>query len=195
MPESNAHWQEAVTRGMTAAGGLRFALGERAQANVGSRLGDGPGDSIEFMDYRTYEPGDDLRRIDWTAFGRTDRVLVRRHLQEVSPNVEIIIDGSGSMNTGETPKAHATVAVAAALQSCALISGFSPRVLRAGARPEPLGGGVESLVRFPGFHGGGNLESLGGAGSLGATRVLLSDMLVPEPPESIVGPRGGGAPP
>ena len=35
------------------------------------------GASVEFAEYRRYVPGDDLRRLDWRAFGRTDRYYVK----------------------------------------------------------------------------------------------------------------------
>ena len=54
---------------------LRYALGVPRQAPVnqtGSTLGARAGSSLEFKDHRAYEPGDDLRHIDWSAYARTD---------------------------------------------------------------------------------------------------------------------------
>ncbi|MCP4711656.1 MAG: DUF58 domain-containing protein, partial [Planctomycetes bacterium] len=34
---------------------------------TGAKMGNRPGSSLEFMDHREYQPGDDLRRIDWSA--------------------------------------------------------------------------------------------------------------------------------
>ena len=35
------------------------------------------GESMEFMDHREYQPGDDLRRLDWAAYARSDKMIVK----------------------------------------------------------------------------------------------------------------------
>ena len=40
---------------------------------AGSQMGKRPGSSLEFIDHREYQPGDDLRRIDWSGFARSDK--------------------------------------------------------------------------------------------------------------------------
>ncbi len=45
---------------------------------IGEQLGSQVGSSVEFMDYREYTPGDDLRRVDWSVYGRTRRDTRRR---------------------------------------------------------------------------------------------------------------------
>ncbi len=56
----------------------------------------GPG--LEFSQYRTYEPGDDLRWLDWKMYGRSDRYFIRESEIETSISVKFLIDASGSMN-------------------------------------------------------------------------------------------------
>ena len=68
---------------------------------MGARVGDTPGAGLEFFDQREYEPGDDLRRIDWRSVARTDRYMVRRYAQESSPWLDIVVDCSASMAATE----------------------------------------------------------------------------------------------
>lgn len=64
---------------------------------AGERLGRGTGSSLEFMDFRAYVPGDDLRHVDWRAYARTDQLQVRLFREEVAPTFEIVADRSPSM--------------------------------------------------------------------------------------------------
>jgi uncharacterized protein (DUF58 family) len=59
------------------------------------------GAGLEFSQYRSYQPGDDLRRIDWKLFGRSDRYFVREAESETSITVRIILDATGSMEHTE----------------------------------------------------------------------------------------------
>ncbi len=63
----------------------------------GSKPGVNSGSSIEFMDFRPYLPGDDIRRIDWNVYARTDSLIVKQYQNEIRPHVDILIDGSKSM--------------------------------------------------------------------------------------------------
>jgi len=53
--------------------------------------------SVEFSEYRDYQPGDDPRRIDWRFFARTDRLCVKRFEQETNARCYLACDTSGSM--------------------------------------------------------------------------------------------------
>ena len=55
------------------------------------------GDGLEFSQYRAYLPGDDLRRVDWRVYGRSDRLFVREADQESRLAVWILVDSTGSM--------------------------------------------------------------------------------------------------
>jgi uncharacterized protein (DUF58 family) len=55
----------------------------------------GPG--LEFSQYRSYEPGDDPRRLDWKLYGRSDRYFVRESETETSLTVRLVLDASRSM--------------------------------------------------------------------------------------------------
>lgn len=55
------------------------------------------GFGIEFSQYRSYNPGDDLRRIDWKAFARSDRFYVRESEVERDVTIRFVLDATASM--------------------------------------------------------------------------------------------------
>lgn len=55
------------------------------------------GVGIEFSQYRVYEPGDDLAKVDWKLFARSDRYFVREAERESEINVWLVLDASNSM--------------------------------------------------------------------------------------------------
>ena len=68
------------------------------QGNVsGKHASPHRGSSIEFAEYRKYDPGDDLRRLDWRAYGRTDRYYVKEFEADTNLRCCLILDISGSM--------------------------------------------------------------------------------------------------
>lgn len=58
------------------------------------------GQSTEFMQHRQYLPGDDLRRLDWRVFARSDRLVTREYEEYTNLDVVIGLDASGSMGYG-----------------------------------------------------------------------------------------------
>jgi uncharacterized protein (DUF58 family) len=58
------------------------------------------GFAVEFAEYREYVPGDDLKRLDWRVFGRTDRHYVKEYEQESNLRAWIVMDASASMRYG-----------------------------------------------------------------------------------------------
>jgi uncharacterized protein (DUF58 family) len=56
------------------------------------------GSSVEFAEYRDYQPGDDLRRVDWRLFGRSDRLNVKQFEDEAQLRVFTVLDASASMD-------------------------------------------------------------------------------------------------
>ncbi|HXV86909.1 MAG TPA: DUF58 domain-containing protein [Gemmatimonadales bacterium] len=58
------------------------------------------GRSVDFAEHRAYMPGDDIRRIDWRVFGRTDRFFVKEFEADTNANFTIILDVSRSMAYG-----------------------------------------------------------------------------------------------
>ncbi|HEV2763973.1 MAG TPA: DUF58 domain-containing protein, partial [Pyrinomonadaceae bacterium] len=55
------------------------------------------GFSTEFAEYRQYNPGDDLRYLDWRLLGRTDRFFIKKYRADTNAQVTLLVDTSGSM--------------------------------------------------------------------------------------------------
>ncbi len=55
------------------------------------------GNSQDFSEHRAYHPGDDLKGIDWKAFGRTDRLVIKKYEEETNMASMILLDDSASM--------------------------------------------------------------------------------------------------
>ena len=55
------------------------------------------GSSVEFAEYRKYVPGDDIRRLDWRVYARTDRFYMKEFEADTNLRCEIVLDLSGSM--------------------------------------------------------------------------------------------------
>jgi uncharacterized protein (DUF58 family) len=55
------------------------------------------GSSVEFAEYRKYAPGDDIRRVDWRVYARTDRFYVKEFEADTNLRCYFILDCSGSM--------------------------------------------------------------------------------------------------
>ncbi len=56
--------------------------------------------SLDFAEHRAYQPGDDIRRIDWRVYGRTDRHYVKEYEADTNSAVVFALDASGSMDFG-----------------------------------------------------------------------------------------------
>lgn len=76
------------------------------------------GGAHEFAEHRPYAPGDDLRRVDWKVYGRTDRWYVRESEEETNLRATLVVDASASMgwgSPGQVAKWEYARAVAAAV--------------------------------------------------------------------------------
>lgn len=56
------------------------------------------GQSKDFSEHRPYYPGDDIRSLDWKAFGRTDRLVIKTYEEQTNIGAVTVIDDSASMN-------------------------------------------------------------------------------------------------
>jgi uncharacterized protein (DUF58 family) len=160
----------------------RYALGVPRSAPVGQSgmtLGHRAGSSLEFKDHRAYEPGDDLRHIDWNAYARTDQLTVKLFREEVTPHLDILLDSSRSMNLEGTKKGGAVVALAAFFATAATRAGYSHALWSLGDRCRPVPNGN----RPPGLWDGLNFDHRGEPSAQlpllrpRGTRVLISDLL------------------
>lgn len=130
---------------------LRLAMGNRASMNLtGNRKSTQKGSSIEFSDFREYMPGDDIRRIDWNAYGRLDRLYVKQYMEEKEAVVSILIDTSASMEYGARKKSALACFLAAAFAYMGL--NHMDRVLlydmQQMQQPFAAGGGKRALPRL-----------------------------------------------
>ena len=60
------------------------------------------GQSVEFAEHKEYAPGDELRHLDWKAFGKFDKYYVKRFEHETNLRAVMVVDTSGSMGFGTT---------------------------------------------------------------------------------------------
>ena len=80
---------------------LRFTTRQRMDgAYSGRHLSRQQGGSGEFVDFREYTSGDDLRRLDWKVLGRTGRRYLRLYQDETNLSCTLVLDASGSMRFG-----------------------------------------------------------------------------------------------
>lgn len=95
---------------------LRLSMGRKSSMNMmGNRKSLQKGSSTEFSDFREYMPGDDIRRIDWNAYGRLDRLYVKEYMEEKEAVVSVLVDTSASMDYGEKKKSDLACMLAAAM--------------------------------------------------------------------------------
>lgn len=58
------------------------------------------GYSVEFAEHREYVPGDEIRRIDWKAYGKFDRYFIKEYEEETNLRAYLLLDASASMDYG-----------------------------------------------------------------------------------------------
>ena len=61
------------------------------------------GQSVEFLQHREYQLGDDLRHVDWQVWARQDRLYVKQFEEETNMRVQMLVDVSSSMQYGNGP--------------------------------------------------------------------------------------------
>jgi len=164
---------------------LPLKLGLRGSS--GNVPGSGAGSSIDFQDHRPYVPGDDPRHIDWQAYARSGHYSMKLYREEVRPLADIVFDVSPSMALNEAKSLRSLELAAFCLES-ALRSGASVRLFTAMGEtitPLDLAAHLEipdagSATAPPALH-----RIPWRAASL---RVVISDLLYPAAPESLIAP-------
>jgi uncharacterized protein (DUF58 family) len=125
-------------------------------------LGDGKGErrsvrrgsSLEFKDYRQYSPGDDLRQVDWNAYGRLGALHLKLYEEEEMLTVHLLVDASKSMDWGEPNKFDFARKLSASIACIALggydrvdVAAVGERVTaKLGMRQGPSG--IGAVLRF-----------------------------------------------
>ena len=134
------------------------ALGRRLEVRarsggVGEHTARRRGGSSEFQEHRGYAPGDDLRRIDWAAFARTDEPVLKIFRAEEDVVARVVCDGSASLDFGEPRKIDVARRIAAAIGYVALTRSERAQLfvggegLRTEQSPARGRGGLVGLLR------------------------------------------------
>ena len=133
-----------------AAASVRLAMPRTPlRGRAGERLGAGAGASLEFQDYRSYSPGDDLRHVDWAAYARSELLTVRLYREEVAPRIDLALDVSRSIAVTEAKQR--AFSELSALLACACVSTVADsRVITSADPPQPLPT-PEHIERFLNF--------------------------------------------
>ncbi|MBX3700683.1 MAG: DUF58 domain-containing protein [Dokdonella sp.] len=102
--------------------GLRLTTRRDAGgAGLGQHASRSRGAGLEFAQYRAYEPGDDLRRIDWKLYARSDRHFVREAERDSPLELWILIDATASMRQADLARPdYAKFDAARLLAACAI---------------------------------------------------------------------------
>jgi uncharacterized protein (DUF58 family) len=102
---------------------LHFRVEPRVVSQLaGAYLGSRPGTGLAFSELRAYEPGDDVRHIDWNVTARHGRPFVRHYIEERALELALVVDVSASMRFGPAGRGKADrAAQAAALLASAAI--------------------------------------------------------------------------
>ena len=110
-----SQWTLLTDPARRALGGLRFRPRILAEGRVsGLHPSSHQGQSLEFSDLKGYSFGDDPRGVDWKVYARTDKLYVRRYLDETNLTARLVIDASGSMSypEGASKYSHAAAMLA-----------------------------------------------------------------------------------
>ena len=150
------------------------------------------GSSLEFHDYRSYQPGDDFRYIDWSIYSRLDKLFVKLFAAEEDLTVHILLDTSASMGFGTPSKIDYSKKVAAALSYIALLNldrvGATAFTSETGPTlPQFRRRGVHSIFKFYeelSANGGTRfnevMKSFAAQAGRPGLAIVLSDLLDPE---------------
>jgi len=153
---------------------------------IGLKEGRETGSSVEIQDFRDYVPGDDPRRIDWLAYGRTDRLVVRLFREEVSPFFDVIVDTSASMGIADGRKRALCTELAHWMYHSAKVQAVPVRIFAAGVElsrldgPEQVAFGESESVLF--------VSPARAAAALrrASVRRLLTDFMAPVGPAAVL---------
>ena len=177
--------------------GLTLALPRTPhRGRVGEVRASSAGSSLELHDFRAYQPGDDLRQMDWNAVARTGELILRVRQDEVSPRLEVLLDGSRSMALSPRKEGCAR-ALASLATEVGARQGLGPTLLVGGARAERVHGAVcRTALRSAPFDARDDLPAaLGRLPPLRpcGLRVVVSDFLFEAPLEGLVSRLSQGA--
>ncbi|NOY00308.1 MAG: DUF58 domain-containing protein, partial [Verrucomicrobia bacterium] len=165
------------------------------RGQVGDFQGAGVGSSLDFQDHRSYMPGDDPRHINWQAYARTGNYSMKLYREEVRPMVDVVLDISESMKITESKwtrslelfyfAIHAAIKAGASLSTSVVKGGehlhfqndmiHSPAWMEQADKLSPTTASAFPELRQVPLRA----QSM---------RVLISDLLFHESPESVIIP-------
>jgi uncharacterized protein (DUF58 family) len=196
----NEQWRKIVEAAEVA--GQRFYLNLSSRflgQQGGAKFGQNTGSSLEFMDHREYQPGDDVRHIDWNAMARHDRITVKLFREEITPHLDILLDSSVSMAPDSTDKAPGALAMAALLKTAALNSDYTialwqikDRFLRVEPDGEPVSRIKDAVFDYSG-NVGQTIASYMPKFRANGVRILVSDLFWEQEPMSVLQKLADGA--
>lgn len=119
----------------------------------GERKSRRKGQSVEFADFRSYVPGDDLRFVDWNLYARLDKLFLKLFLEEEDLHVFFLVDASPSMDFGEPTKFYFAQQLAASLGFVGMCRGDRVKIEFLGAQNQtsPVLRGRSQLWRMLDF--------------------------------------------
>ncbi len=149
------------------------------------------GQTVEFSDFREYQLGDDIRRIDWNLYSRFEKYFLKLFTDERQMHVQVFLDMSASMGRDDPVKGNYAKSVAAAMGFLAVQSmdKLSFEFMRGDASENPYGTivGKNSFFRAISqmedmtYDGEVNIEKCvlfsGDAGQSNGISIIISDFL------------------
>ena len=117
------------------------------------------GQTVEFADFREYQLGDDIRRIDWNLYSRFEKYFLKLFTDERQMQVQIFLDCSASMGKDNSKKSAYAVATAAALGYLAVhnMDKVSFQIMKGNHSENPFGTIIGKTAFFRAI---GELENL-----------------------------------
>lgn len=192
MPNTPEHLQAIQLRAREWARVLKLPFRQqRWRGHSGEFAGTGVGSSLDFQDHRVYLPGDDPRQINWHAYARTGTYTMKQYREEVRPLVDVILDASVSMFAHPAKEQRTqellAYAVEAALQTGATVRCFAvrgPSHIMLETEAVVAGRWVQEIAALPATAEAPALARI--PLRAGSMRVLISDLLFPTEPESLL---------
>ncbi len=164
---------------------LSLPLRQGLRRTSGNVPGSNAGSSIDFQDHRPYVPGDDPRHIDWQAYARSGQYTMKLYREEVRPLVDVAVDASASMFVEEA-KGRRVLELIHFCSESASRAGAALRVFWVGSSEVSVfEAGADSVIvsREDGPPAAQRVPW-----RMGSLRVLISDLLFPAAPSSLLMP-------
>ena len=178
---------------------FHFNLSSRFSGGQGGgKFGSKTGQSLEFVEHREYQPGDDIRHVDWSAVARSDKLSIKLFREEITPHVDLLLDLSSSMNINKS-KFNALTAITAILIQASNNSGYTSNswlIKDLCRRVEPVNLPIDKWVDFvadANKNTGRTLNDFPPKLKNGAVRILVSDLFWDQEPMGILRKLADGA--